>query len=294
VEKRIKPLLAAIKAKAPALGRGGGRNKKYTRQEVEEIVRVLSSELKAKHGGADMDSTFPAAAGSDTNPWADEGIVTPPRLDGHHRGTHNHVVRTHRHGAAPRAAAEDPAATAAAADSEAYQTVDTYTESPLGPLAGDSSSSSGSTHDGKAVKQEQQHTKRAKYSKAAAITPSAADSTSTSSSSSSGETVHQTHKGTAVRKASHSTGHTANKKETKIRRAPSHVSLTAKENTAGVKKVHRVKVHAGAASAGATKRTTHRASHAKKAAQPLDAAEVRFWCDHARCSTDHMCSGIIP
>jgi hypothetical protein len=88
--------------------------------------------------------------------------------------------------------------------------------------------------------------------------------------------VHQSHKGTLIRKAAHGTGHTASKKVTKARRSPGQVSLAAKEGTAGTKKVHKVKVHAGAASAVATKRSTHRASHAKKSAQPLDAAEV--WC----------------
>jgi hypothetical protein len=278
VEKRIKPLLAAIKAKAPALGRGGGRNKKYTRQEVEEIVRVLSSELKAKHGDADMDSTFPIAGGSDTTPSVEEGTLSPPRLDGHHRGAHSHAVRTHKHATAKEPAAA--AAAAAAADSEAYQTADTYTDSPLGPLAGDSSSSS--THDSKVVKQEQQqHTKRPKYNMASGTTPSSA---ADSSSSNSGEAVHQSHKGSPARKAAHATGHTASKKVTKIRRAPGHVSLAAKDGTTGAKKVHKAKVHAGAASAGAAKRT-HRTSHAKKAAQPLDAAEVRFWCDSASGNT---------
>jgi hypothetical protein len=58
VQSRIKPLLASLKAKAT-----GNQKKKYTRAEVEQLVRALSAEAKAKNRDQAAAEAYPEGYG---------------------------------------------------------------------------------------------------------------------------------------------------------------------------------------------------------------------------------------
>jgi hypothetical protein len=246
VENRLKPLLAAIKSKAPNLGHGGQKSRKYTRAEVEDIVKIMSAELKGKQGqqGADFDaaSSSSSSSSSDNSVPRDSfssgsssssDIYAQDSGDAYDDGYadarfKDHMTELRHHKRAPTAAAD-----AAAADTVADSTLGAGSEDS-GLLGGDNS---------------------------AAL---------------SGPDVSQQPKG--ARKTTHtlSAAYSDAKKQVKARRSghAAHMAgmASSKESLAAAKAKHK-KPHSPAAATAAAKRAAHKASHAKRQ-QFLDAQEM--------------------